>query len=78
MGSIVKSHHIYNGSLFSEYELIGQSNLMFKFKKQILVSGIRESLNGKLSRFQIKILKILDLNILLMSIHIKILIVKIC
>ena len=59
MGSIAKSHHIYNGSLFSEYELIGQSNLMFKFKKQILVSGIRESLNGKLSRFQIKILKIL-------------------
>ena len=32
---------------------------MFKFKKQLLVSGIRESLNGKLSSFQIKILKIL-------------------
>ena len=31
--------------------------LMFNFKKQILVSGIRESLNGKLSRLQIKLLK---------------------
>jgi hypothetical protein len=59
MHSIAKSHISYNGSLFSEYELIGQSNLLFNYKKQILVSGIRDFLSGRLTKFQIKILKIL-------------------
>ena len=31
--NIFKSHNLYNGSLFSEYELIGISNLMYKKKK---------------------------------------------
>lgn len=53
--SISKTHKLYNGSMFSEYELIGQSNLMYKNTKQILISGIRENLNGKLSSFQKKI-----------------------
>jgi len=57
--SIVKAHNSYNGSLFSEYELIGQSNLNFNYKKQILVSGIRDNLNGKLTPLQIKIIKFL-------------------
>ena len=59
MQSIAKVHNEYNGSLFSEYELIGQSNLIFNFKKQILVSGIRDFLSGRLTKTQIKILKIL-------------------
>ena len=32
--NIFKSHEEYNGSLFSEYELIGMSNYMFKKSKQ--------------------------------------------
>ena len=59
MQSIVKTHTKYNGSLFSEYELIGQSNLIFNFKKQTLVSGIRDFLSGRLTKTQIKIIKIL-------------------
>ena len=59
ISSIVKTHKIYNGSFFSEYELIGQSQLLFNFKKQILVSGIRDNLNGKLSSLQKNILKYL-------------------
>ena len=59
MNSIAKSHTNYNGSLFSEYELVGQSNLIFNYKKQILVSGIRDFLSGKLTKYQIKILVIL-------------------
>ena len=59
MNSVVKTHKIYNGSMFSEYELIGQSQLMFNYKKQILISGMRENLNGKLSNLQKNILKFL-------------------
>ena len=59
MSSIAKVHDRYNGSMFSEYELIGQSNLIFNYKKQVLVSGIRDNLSGRLSNIQIVILKIL-------------------
>ena len=59
MQAITSVHSKYNGSLFSEYELIGQSNLSFNFCKQKLISGIRDHLNGKLSLFQIRILKYL-------------------
>ena len=38
---------------------IGQSKLLFNYRKQILVSGIRDHLNGKLNSLQISILKIL-------------------
>jgi len=54
--SIVSVHKNYNGSMFSEYELIGQSRLLMNYKHQKLISGIREHLNGKLSKFQKNIL----------------------
>ena len=54
--SITKVHKNYNGSLFSEYELIGQSRLLMNYQHQKLISGIREHLNGKLSKFQKNIL----------------------
>ena len=54
--SVVSAHQNYNGSMFSEYELIGQSNLLKSYKKQKLISGIRDHLNGKLSIFQKNIL----------------------
>ena len=54
--SIISAHKNYNGSMFSEYELIGQSNLLKNNNKQKLISGIREHLNGQLSIFQKNIL----------------------
>ena len=54
--SITSAHQNYNGSMFSEYELIGQSRLLKNYKNQKLISGIRENLNGKLSKFQKNIL----------------------
>ena len=57
--SLTKAHEKYNGSMFSEYELIGQSKLILNSTKQKLISGIRENLNGKLTDFQIFIVKIL-------------------
>lgn len=59
MKSVTIAHNTYNGSMFSEYELIGQSNLKLNYKRQILISGLRDHLNGKLTYFQIKILEIL-------------------
>ena len=59
MKSISTVHLQYNGSMFSEYELIGQSNLLYNFRKQKLVSGIRDHLNGRLTILQISILKYL-------------------
>ena len=56
MQTISKIHKKYNGSLFSEYELIGQSNLLCKYNKQKLVSGMRDHLNGQLNYLQTKIL----------------------
>ena len=54
--AITSTHKEYNGSMFSEYELIGQSKLIKNYKKQKLISGIREHLNGKLSKLQKNIL----------------------
>ena len=59
MNSISKSHHSYNGSMFSEYELIGQSNLLYSYNNQKLISGVREHLNGRLTYLQLFIVKIL-------------------
>ena len=59
MKAVSTIHKKYNGSLFSEYELIGQSNLLFKYDKQKLVSGMRDHLNGKLNYLQTMILVIL-------------------
>tara|TARA_B100000989_G_scaffold245896_1_gene193056 strand:+ start:2121 stop:3050 length:930 start_codon:yes stop_codon:yes gene_type:complete len=58
--AIIKTHKEYNGSLFSEYELIGHSKLLENKKPQILISGIREGLDGVLSNSQEMIIKILN------------------
>ncbi len=58
--SIFTSHKIYNGSMFSEYELIGQSNYIFKKEKQKPILTLRFGLNGKLTDLQIIICKILN------------------
>tara|TARA_B100001741_G_scaffold273050_1_gene241968 strand:- start:440 stop:1396 length:957 start_codon:yes stop_codon:yes gene_type:complete len=46
---IFNKHKIYNGSLFSEYELIGQSNNLFKKEKQKPILFLRFGLDGMLS-----------------------------
>ena len=57
--AISKAHQNYNGSMFSEYELIGQCNLIYKNKKQKLISGLRENISGKLNNMQKKIVRLL-------------------
>ena len=58
--SIFKTHKIYNGSMFSKYELIGQINYENKLKKQKPILSLRFGLNGKLTNFQKFIAKILN------------------
>ena len=58
--NIFKSHNHYNGSLFSEYELIGISNLMYKNSKQKAIFTLRANLNGKLSNLQFYLAKSLN------------------
>jgi len=58
--SIFKTHKIYNGSMFSEYELIGQINYENRFKKQKPILSLRFGLNGKLTNFQKFIAKIFN------------------
>ena len=60
MKAIKDSHKKYNGSMFSEYELVGQSNLLFEYRKQKLISGLRDWLDGVLTNNQIKLLKLLN------------------
>ena len=60
ISSISNVHKKYDGSMFSEQELIGQSNLLFSNERQKLIHGIRVGLNGKLTNLQISIIKILN------------------
>ena len=53
--AIVDTHKNFNGSMFSEQELIGQSNLLYSYKKQKLIHGLRSGLNGKITSIQKKI-----------------------
>ena len=59
--NIFKSHNHYNGSLFSEYELIGISNLIHKKNKQKAIFSLRANLDGRLSKFQIHLVKLLNI-----------------
>lgn len=60
ISAVSLSHENYNGSMFSEYELVGQSNLLMHYTKQKLISGMRDWLDGILTINQINILKLLD------------------
>ena len=56
--SIFKKHKVYNGSMFSEYELIGLSNYIYHKKRQKPLLYLRFGLDGKLTKVQ-KIISIL-------------------
>ncbi len=60
MKSVVSAHKIYNGSMFSEYEMIGFSNIFYQYNNQEIIKGFRDHLNGKLSVFQKVILRFFD------------------
>jgi len=60
LSSIFKKHQIYNGSLFSEYELIGMSNYILFKQKQRPLLFLRFGLDGKLTKLQKFISIILD------------------
>ena len=50
--SIFMKHQKYNGSLFSEYEFIGQSNYSYNYVKQKPLLFLRFGLDGKLTKTQ--------------------------
>tara|TARA_B100001093_G_scaffold500350_1_gene550708 strand:- start:1055 stop:2032 length:978 start_codon:yes stop_codon:yes gene_type:complete len=58
--SIFKQHKIYNGSLFSEYELIGISNYLSKKCKQKAIFCLRSGLDGQLNKYQFLIAKLFN------------------
>ena len=60
MKSVVSAHKVYNGSMFSEYEMIGFSNIFYQYNNQKIIKGFRDHLNGKLSVFQKVILRCFD------------------
>jgi len=53
-------HKVYNGSMFSEFELIGQSNYLQNNTKQKPILTLRFGLDGKLNLKQINLVKILN------------------
>ena len=57
---IFETHKKYYGSLFSEYELIGQSNYLFNRRKQKPLLFLRLNLDGRLSKCQQTVSKILN------------------
>ena len=50
--AIFRAHKIYNGSMFSEYELIGMSNMFLTNTIQRIIPTLRNNLNGKLTNLQ--------------------------
>ena len=59
--NIFNIHKSYNGSLFSEYELIGISNYMFRKTKQKALFTLRRDLDGKLSNSQAFVAKLFNI-----------------
>ena len=53
--SVFEEHQIYNGSMFSEYELIGLSKIIENNCKQKIIFTLRTGLDGKLTNVQKKI-----------------------
>ncbi len=51
----------YNGSLFSEYELIGNLKIQIKPGKQDMIANLRKGLKGTLSSNQLQLLDILNI-----------------
>ncbi len=51
----------YNGSLFSEYELIGNSKILMKPEKQTMIASLRKGLKGTLSSKQLKLMNLLNI-----------------
>ena len=58
--SIFASHKEYNGSLFSEYELIGISNYILNKTKQTALFTLRNGLDGKLTKSQFVLASMLN------------------
>ena len=58
--NIFEKHEIYNGSLFSEYELIGISNYILNKTKKKSIFTLRSGLDGKLTNMQKKIAKLFN------------------
>ena len=58
--NIFLEHKVYNGSMFSEFELIGQSNYLQNNTKQKPILTLRFGLDGKLNLTQISLVKILN------------------
>ena len=58
--SIFVEHKTYNGSMFSEYELIGQSNYLQNNIKQKPILTLRFGLDGVLNYKQISLVKIFN------------------
>jgi hypothetical protein len=50
--AISKTHKNYNGSMFSEYELIGMSNIFLTNNIQKIIPTLRNNLNGKFTELQ--------------------------
>ena len=57
---ILITHKNYDGSMFSEFELIGQSNYILNHKVQKPILFLRQNLDGRLSNWQKKIAKKLN------------------
>ena len=57
--NIFSEHKIYNGSMFSEFELIGQSNYLLNNTKQKPILSLRFGLDGLLSKKQLILAKFL-------------------
>ena len=52
LSSIFKVHNVYDNAMFSDYDLIGISNLNKNFTKQKPIFFLRSSLDGKLTELQ--------------------------
>jgi hypothetical protein len=50
--AIFKTHKNYSGSMFSEYELIGMSNIFLTDNIQKIIPTLRNNLNGKFTELQ--------------------------
>ena len=59
---IFQNNKYYNGSLFSEYEFIGNSNQISYPKIQKLIATVRKGLSGRFNKVQLNLLGMLNIS----------------
>lgn len=59
IGAVLKTHRAFSGSLFSEQELVGLSNMLIRPSRQVPLKHLRWGIEGRLSSAQLMLARLM-------------------